>query len=329
MNRHRQTIFGCITAALLGTAACDKSPKGAAGARHEQAPDQTSEVRSQRSDGTLASDFRPPTIDVRSQTSDLDAECARLLTEIVDDNGLVHYELLRDPASAPAKRLALVRAGYAALPAPTDEKSRKAALINTYNLNVIALVASGLADPAFKNLQDPPGFFDKGGVTTFLGDQTLNSLKQVIRAMGDPRIHGALCDGARGSPALRREPYTAAQLDQQLDDQCAIWLDDWGRNRVLRNTLGLSEIFKRYEEDFKAEPYHDVIGFVRRFSRPRGAVRDFLVSMKDDAKITYLEFDWRPNQALAEPRSGSAKTQPAAPSTPMSETTPPIEPNLR
>jgi hypothetical protein len=47
---------------------------------------------------------------------------------------------------------------------------------------------------------------------------------EILRPLGDPRIHGAIVCASVSCPPLRREPFAAARLDAQLDDQMRRWL---------------------------------------------------------------------------------------------------------
>lgn len=86
----------------------------------------------------------------------------------------------------------------------------------------------------------------------------------VLRPLGEPRIHFAIVCASVSCPDLRREPYRAAELDRQLDEQTrrflsnpakGLWEED-GRIRV-------SKIFDWFEVDF--EPAGGVRAFIGRY----------------------------------------------------------------
>ena len=64
------------------------------------------------------------------------------------------------------------------------------------------------------------------------GDQylSLNGIENdILRPLGDPRIHFALVCAAKGCPRLRNRAYTADQLHFQLEDNAREFFSD--RNR--------------------------------------------------------------------------------------------------
>ena len=74
--------------------------------------------------------------------------------------------------------------------------------------------------------------------------------------MGDPRAHAAVICASTSCPALRREPFSAARLDAQLDDAMRSWMADPGKGLKLDragNTIHLSKIYDWFEEDFAAQ----------------------------------------------------------------------------
>ncbi len=66
------------------------------------------------------------------------------------------------------------------------------------------------------------------------------------RDFNEPRLHVALVCAAMGCPPLGDEPYTAAKLDSQLDDQVKRFIDSsYGfRIEIREGRVYLSAIFK-------------------------------------------------------------------------------------
>jgi len=71
-------------------------------------------------------------------------------------------------------------------------------------------------------------------------------------AYNEPRVHFAANCASVGCPMLREEPYVAAKLDAQLEEQTRRFLSDRSRNRynAQDNALEVSEIFKWFSEDW-------------------------------------------------------------------------------
>ncbi len=124
---------------------------------------------------------------------------------------------------------------------------------------------------------------------------TLNEVEHGIlrKTFGEPRIHFALVCAARSCPKLRREAFTGARLDAQLDDQARDFLHDPAKNRIpdAPGLIRLSPIFRWFRRDFARDdrglqaflaPYFD------------GDVRNRL--LRGAYRVRYLRYDWRLNE---------------------------------
>ena len=115
---------------------------------------------------------------------------------------------------------------------------------------------------------------------------TLHQIEhQILRPLGDPRIHMALVCASRSCPDLRREAYTAARIDAQLDDQSQRFLKNPVKGlRIDKKTAHASRIFDWFEGDF--ETYGGVKHFLRTY-RP---------DLPPDFQLeTDIPYDWRLN----------------------------------
>ena len=238
--------------------------------------------------------------DVSGQIDDLpspsaDQVYARLLKKAVTTDGLVRYDVLR---KEPQRRnLQWIVDEYSRADLPKDKNEKLAFLCNAYNANVLNMVVAQSAQESFKSVKDVPGFFDKLKITVAGKAMTLNQLENDhIRPLGDPRIHAALVCAAMSCPPLRGEPYTAKQLDEQLNDQSRRWINDRTKFIVDEQGLGVSLIMEWYAKDFTVAPYGSVVGFIRKFAEPSGSIGR-LLSRVDDPAVHFLEYDWRLNRA--------------------------------
>ena len=105
----------------------------------------------------------------------------------------------------------------------------------------------------------------------------------------DPRVHFAINCAAKGCPPLRSVPYEGTNLDQQLDEMAAAFINDPSRNRLERNTLYASRIFDWFEEDLGG----DIIGFFLKYARD--GLKKNLERQREDIKIRHLDYDWTLN----------------------------------
>ncbi len=220
---------------------------------------------------------------------------AALLQDVVTASGLVRYDVLAQETNR--RRLESVRATYAAARLPQEPGEKLAFLCNTYNANVLVLALAHGAWPGLRSVRDICGFFDELTFTVAGRSLTLNELEnEHVRPLGDPRIHAALVCAAMSCPPLRREPYRADRLQEQLDDQCRRWINDPTRNRADGSALRLSEIFNWYAGDFDVPPFRGQLGFVQAYAAPDGPIAQYLSGVREP-KVRWLTYDWALNQA--------------------------------
>ncbi len=205
--------------------------------------------------------------------------------EVEDLMGVaVDYEALR---SGPDLRAAVAALALCA-PATLDTREQKLAFwINAYNLLAIDVVAKGRPRESIRdlgNLLRPIWKRDAGriGGRAYSLDEIEH---QILRPLGDPRIHGAIVCASRSCPSLRREPYTPDRIDAQLDDQMRTFLADPRKGAKLEDsTLRVSKIFDWFEEDF------ETAGGVLAFVGPR-----LPFPLPDRTRLAFFDYDWSLN----------------------------------
>ncbi len=109
----------------------------------------------------------------------------------------------------------------------------------------------------------------------------------VIRPLGEPRVHFALNCMVRSCPRLPREPFVADRLEQQLETAARDFLNDPRHVHVDAGTVYLSRILDWYGNDFlmKSPSILDYVDRYRASPLPR------------DAKVAWLEYDWSLNRS--------------------------------
>ena len=177
---------------------------------------------------------------------------------------------------------------------------RLAFWINAYNVLAIDVVlqhypvasikdAGGLLTPVWKIEAGRVG----GRVVT------LHEIEhEILRPMGDPRIHAAIVCASTSCPSLAREPFTASRLDAQLDAALAAFLTDSRKGLAVdrgAGTVRLSKIFDWFEEDFA--PQGGVLAVVAAHAPE--AERAWLRERGSKARIAYFDYDWRLNDTAA------------------------------
>lgn len=145
-------------------------------------------------------------------------------------------------------------------------EERLAFYINAYNILTIRLILDHWPVDSIKDIGNfLRGPWDRVVLENGDGRLTLDDIeKHILIPMGEPRIHFAINCASVSCPDLRREPYAAAPLDRQLDDQARGFLANAGKGLAASGEkIRVSRIFDWYEEDF--ETAGGVDGFIHRY----------------------------------------------------------------
>ena len=235
---------------------------------------------------------RPPALDTTTGASSIgewEAAWTKVLTRHVDDAGRIDVDTLqRNHAD-----LDLVVAFVAAVDPITlprqfpDEYSRLAFYINAYNaLTMYGVVQAGVPE-SLGGLRKFTFFYLR---TFVVGGKSISLSKfenDVIRPLGDERIHFALNCMVISCPRLPREAFSAAKLDAQLDAAARAFIGEtrnvWPDPR--KREVWLSAIFDFYIEDFLAHA-PSLIAYVNRYRAEQ---------IPADFKVRFLEYHWTVN----------------------------------
>ena len=210
---------------------------------------------------------------------------AGLKGDRTDLDHVVAFVAAVDPASAPARFPSLA--------------SRLAYDINAYN----ALAMKGVLDAGVPESFGALGrlwFFSLRGVEIGSRSTSLYSFENdVIRSIGDPRVHFALNCMVVSCPRLPRTAFTAAALDRELDRAARSFIAE---NRNVRldpqsRLVYLSAIFDFYTKDFLAQS-PTLIAYINRY---RGE------SVPLDYRVEFFEYDWTINAQTGRARSPLAR----------------------
>lgn len=217
------------------------------------------------------------------------AAWTKILATHVDDAGRVAYRNLQtqDRAAFDAYLAQLAKARPETWPRP----EQLAFWINAYNAGMVSAVLQGRTpEPPISRVKLFKFWkFDVAG-----RGRTLDEIEHEIlrKQFTEPRIHFALVCAATSCPPLRREAYTAAALDAQLDDQGRGFVGDATRNTldVATKTLEISKIFDWFRGDFEAAA-ESVPRFLARFVDDP-ALRAWLGT---DPPASFQDYDWTLN----------------------------------
>ncbi len=213
---------------------------------------------------------------------------AAVLERHVNELGEVDFAALqKDPSASGIKALESYVQAIAITPldAAATPDARLAHMVNAYNaLSMFNVIASGIP-PTHAGWVKVKFFllrkFEIGG--------TLLSLyafeNDIVRKLGEPRIHFALNCSAVSCPVLPRKPFTADQLNQELDRETRAFFAR-PENVIVdhaKRTVFFNEILKFYTEDFTPAHAPSLIDYAQRYTRQ---------TLPKDYATAFTPYDW-------------------------------------
>ena len=213
-----------------------------------------------------------------------------VLADHVDDQGHIDFAALQR-SHADLDRVVAFIATVDPVTRPQlfpSRETRLAYYINAYN----ALAMYGVIDAGVPN--------SLGGLTKFtffylrtftIGGRSVSLYSfenDVIRPLGEERVHFALNCMVVSCPKLRRTAFTADRLDHQLENAAHEFVNETRNVRVnpAERTVWLTAIFQFYTKDFLAHT-SSLIEYVNR---------DRTEPIPQDFKVRFLDYDWTVNQ---------------------------------
>lgn len=223
--------------------------------------------------------------------------------EVTDTAGVrVDYRALR--GNPDWKRL--VASVESTDPEKLDSRAAKIAFwSNAYNILAIDTVVRNYP---VESIKDVGSFFrpvwDREAGTIGGRAMSLGEIEhEILRKLGEPRIHAAIVCASVSCPPLHREPFTAKRLEEQLGATLRTWLAEPRKGlRIDRGskTVHLSKVFDWFGEDF--EPAGGVLVFIAPYVSDSD--RLWLERNAADLDIEYLDYDWGLNGLAAERTGG-------------------------
>ncbi|OBX22495.1 MULTISPECIES: DUF547 domain-containing protein [Bizionia] len=154
--------------------------------------------------------------------------------------------------------------------------------INAYNAFTIKLIIDNYPVESIKDIKNP---WDQEFIPINGKLLSLNYIEHdVLRNMNEPRIHFAIVCASASCPQLLNEAYIPEKLDKQLTNATKQFLADSSKNRIQKENLELSKIFKWFSKDFKENG--SLIDFLNTYSD---------VKIPSDTKINYMDYSWKLN----------------------------------
>ena len=115
---------------------------------------------------------------------------------------------------------------------------------------------------------------------------------EIIRPMGDPRIHFAVNCAAMSCPPLQSWAFTADALDEQLDEIVRAFMSNpvhFELETGDRSVLRLNKVLDWYGDDFGGTE-----GLLEFFT-PYYEGHDGDIGIGPDTKVEFFEYDWTLN----------------------------------
>jgi hypothetical protein len=218
-----------------------------------------------------------------------------LLKRYVDDHGMVHYAAWK--ASAEDQQNLdryLAHLSAASLSRSSSRQAQLAFWINAYNAVTVKGILREYPTTSIRNHTAKLFGYNIWKDLQLAVEGNHYSLEQIeheiLRKMGEPRIHFAIVCASIGCPPLLNEAYMADRLEEQLSANTRAFFGAPAKFRydAGKQTIFVSPILKWFAEDFganQAERLRRIAPYL-----PDEPARRLATS--GAARISYLEYDW-------------------------------------
>ena len=244
-----------------------------------------------------------------------------ILSECVNDDGRVNYELLRRKKPA----LYALLYDYSDLTREEYETWSKpdqiAFWINAYNIQTLKILSQNYPIESSRFLRLIWGPYSIRHIDREIDgierqkfiimdeEFTLREIeRQILRdQFNEPRACFALCRGTKGSPPLRPEPYIAEKIDHQLDDQVSRYLASCAALQLEKHA-GRVYLSVLFQPNWWGQAFIDKYGIDRKFKDHEPSVRAVLNFLTNYTapditsylqtgiySVDYISYDWTIN----------------------------------
>ena len=217
---------------------------------------------------------------------------AQVLMQSVDSQGRVAF---KDISENPASLYRMV--AYISQTSPekypgrfTNPEDRMAYYLNSYNALAMYGVISYKFPSDFYSFSDRAKFFAFTHFT--VGGQEISLYdyeNEVIRPLGDPRVHFALNCMVKACPRLPQTPFRAEDLDSTLNALTLEFVNHPRHVQVVESAhrVRLSEIFSLYEDDFvNPKIASSLIEYINRYRTS---------PIDETFAVEFIPYDWTVN----------------------------------
>lgn len=225
-----------------------------------------------------------------------------LLAKYVDGNGGVDYRTWKATAAdQQALDAYIAHLSQASLSQPSSREAQLAYWINAYNAVTVKGILREYPTTSIRNHTAKLFGYNIWKDLQLIVDGKQFSLEQmeheILRKMGEPRIHFAIVCASIGCPRLLNEAYVAARLDEQLSTNTRAFFADQTKFQYdpAKGTIAVSPIMSWFAQDFGAtqgEQLRRVAAYL-----PDAASRQLAES--GAARVSYLGYDWGLNDRVS------------------------------
>ncbi|AWH74265.1 DUF547 domain-containing protein [Dokdonia sp. Dokd-P16] len=204
-----------------------------------------------------------------------------LLKKYVSKEGNVNYNGIKSNWSS--LRAYIASLGQSLPTATWSQEEKLSYWMNAYNAMTIDLILRNYPLESIKDIKDPwDQRFWKLGNKWY----NLNEIEhEILRKMGDARIHFGINCASYSCPPLLNEAFTPSEVDAQLEMLSRKFINDPTRNTITSDRVEVSKIFTWFAKDFKTDG--SLIDFLNRYST---------TSISENAKVRYRDYDWTLNK---------------------------------
>jgi hypothetical protein len=206
---------------------------------------------------------------------------SEVLQSYVSEDGRVNYKALKDnPVGLNTYLSDLEREP------PKDNWTKEEVLsywINAYNAYTVKLILDFYPVNSIKDIKRP---WSREFIPHEDRSISLNYIEhQILRNLGEPRIHFAIVCASVSCPILRNEAYIPEQIDKQLHAATRTFLNDSSKNTFGTNRAEISKIFKWFSKDFKTSG--GVLNFIKAYKS---------TGITKSSQLYYKNYSWDLNE---------------------------------
>jgi hypothetical protein len=205
----------------------------------------------------------------------------QLLKKQVTKDGKVNYAAIKKDKETLSTYITNLNSN-----APNDTWSKNdkfAYYMNAYNAMTIDLIISNYPTKSIKDIKDP---WEQHNWKLDGKSVSLNEIEhEILRKMNDPRIHIGINCASFSCPPLLNEAFTAEKVQQQLEKLAIQFVNDPKRNKITKDRVEVSKIFRWFKGDFTKNG--DLIDFLNKYSN---------IAIDEDARVRYMDYNWELNE---------------------------------